>query len=60
MAKIKENVTLKLVTTKDGDVEEMSFLKGDEVTLVKTWNHFYLIKDKNGHYYNIRKEKLDA
>jgi hypothetical protein len=60
MATIKEDVTLKFQTTKDGDMEETTFSTGDSVDVVSTWDNFYLIKDKDGHFYNIPKSKLDA
>ena len=59
MATIKEDITLKFITTKDSDVEETSFSAGDEVELLETWDHYYLIKDDEGHHYSIPKDKLD-
>jgi hypothetical protein len=60
MATIKEDISLKFQTTKDGDIEETSFSSGDEVDVVSTWDAYYLIKDKDGHFYNIPKDKLNA
>lgn len=61
MATIKEDITLKLQTTKDGDIEETSFSAGDEVEVVETWKNagYVLIKDGDGHFYNIPADKLD-
>ena len=60
MATATDNFTLKLQTTKDGDVEEFNFRSGDEVTIVKAWDRFFLIKDKHGHYFNVPKDKIRA
>ena len=32
---------------------------GDEVEILETWEHHYLIKDDDGHYYNVPKDKVD-
>ena len=49
-------------TTVDGDMEETSFSSGDEVEVVQKWDEapFVLIKDDDGHFYNIPADKLDA
>lgn len=62
MATIKEDVTLKYQTTKDGDVEEVSFGAGDDVDVVQTWDNapYVLIKNSDGHYFNVPKDKIDA
>ena len=62
MATVKEDITLKYQTTKDGDIEETSFSAGDDVEMVQSWDNadFCLIKDDDGHFYNIPKDKLDA
>jgi len=59
MATINADITLKYQTTTDGDVEETSFSSGDEVVVVQTWETHYLIKDDDGHFYNIPKDKID-
>jgi len=61
MASIKEDITLKYQTTKDGDIEETSFSSGDSVDIVQKWDKapFVLIKDDDGHFYNIPSDKLD-
>ena len=59
MAIIKEDITLKFATTKDSDIEETAFSSGDEVDLIETWEHHILIRDDDGHFYNIPKDKLD-
>ena len=59
MATFNEDITLKLGTTKDGDIEETEFSSGDEVEILETWSNHYLIKDDDGHYYNVTKDKID-
>ncbi len=59
MATFNEDITLKFVTTKDSDIEETEFSSGDEVEILETWDHHFLIKDDEGHYYNVPKDKLD-
>lgn len=58
MATFKTDTTLQLVTTKEGTPEPVQFAAGQTVTIVQTWDNFYLVKDDNGHYYNVRKEKI--
>ena len=62
MATIKEDVVLKYRATVDDDVEETNFSAGDEVEMVQHWEEagYYLIKDDDGHFYNIPADKLDA
>ena len=60
MAKFKQDTTLKLITTKTGDIEEIKFSQGDTVSITQTWDKFYLVKDENGHYYNVPKERIEA
>ena len=52
-------MTLKLQTTTDADLEEVSFDEGAEVELVETWDNFYLIKDDEGNLYNVPRANLD-
>ena len=59
MATIKEDITLKYQTTKDGDMEETEFSAGDTVELIQARDNYYLFKDDDGHFYNIPKDKLD-
>lgn len=62
MATIKEDITLKLHTTVDSDIEETSFSSGDDVEVVERWDDagYVLIKDDDGHFYNIPADKLDG
>ncbi|MEE2960993.1 MAG: hypothetical protein VYA34_09635 [Myxococcota bacterium] len=59
MANFKTDTTLKFITTKDGDVEEAEFSAGDEIEILETWENHYLIKDDDGHYFNVDKGLLD-
>ena len=58
MATFNEDITLKLITTKDGDIEDVSFSSGDEIEILETWSNHYLVKDDDGHYYNVTKDKV--
>ncbi len=59
MAKIKRTLTAKLRPNKDADIEEITLQEGDEVKLVQTWEHFYLIKDADGHFINLPHDAID-
>ena len=58
MATMKDTVVLKYQTTKDGEIEETEFSAGSDVTIVQTWKNHYLIKDNDGHYFNVAKSHL--
>jgi hypothetical protein len=62
MATFTDDVTLKYQTTVDGDMEETTFSSGDEVDVVQKWDSapFVLIKDGDGHFYNVPADKIDA
>lgn len=60
MATVNEDFTAKYQTTKDADIEETGFSAGDEVEIVQTWDEYVLIKDDDGHLYNVPKDKIDA
>lgn len=59
MATIKHDLTVKFQTTKDGDVEQTHFKAGDAVTVVQIWERFVLIKDDEGHFYNVPKDAVE-
>jgi hypothetical protein len=59
MGRVKQDFVAKYQTVKDGDLEETRFSAGDSVHVVQTWQHHYLIKDKDGHFYNIKKELIE-
>lgn len=58
MATIARKIEAGLRTNKDSEVETVSFDAGDEVDVVKTWDHFYLVKDAEGHFYNLPKDAI--
>ena len=58
MAKAAIDFTAKLLTTKDGEIEDISFSAGDALTIIKEWQHHYLVKDSDGHFYNLTKDKV--
>lgn len=53
MATIARTLTAKLRPNKDSDIEEIILNEGDDVKLVQKWEHFYLIKDNEGHFINL-------
>lgn len=53
MAKINRKLVAKLRTNTDSEIESVTFEAGDEVRLVKTWDRFHLVKDADGHFYNL-------
>lgn len=56
MATIKTDSSVRYQTVRNGEIEEKRFHVGEDVHLVQTWEHHYLVKDRDGHYYNLRKE----
>lgn len=59
MATLSRDITVKFQTTKDGDVEETHFRTGDSIAIVQEWTHFFLIKDADGHFYNVPKDSIN-
>jgi hypothetical protein len=59
MATISREITVQFQTTREGDIEPTHFRVGDQVSLVQEWDRFYLIKDADGHFYNVPKDSLD-
>jgi hypothetical protein len=60
MAKVKEDFLAKFQTTKNGDIEEAEFKAGDEVTVVQAWEHHFLLKNKDGHFFTVKKDLVEA
>jgi hypothetical protein len=58
-ATIKQAVTAKYVTTRDGDIEERRFKEGEKVKLMQVWLERVLVKSTDGHYFNLRKEVVN-
>ena len=59
MAKCKIALTLKLQTNKQADVESRELKPGDTVTITHTFGEVVLIRDAEGHYYNVPKDKIE-
>lgn len=55
MAKLKQAVTLKHTSSMGSDTEEVAFEKGEEVTVLKEWTEFYLVKNSDGMLFNVEK-----
>lgn len=53
MATIARTLTVKLRPNKDSDIEETTLTAGEEVKVVQKWQHFFLIKDNEGHFINV-------
>ena len=60
MAKILRSLTAGLLTNTTADVEQVPFAEGDEVEIIKEWDHFWLVKDQSGHFYNLPKDAVQA
>lgn len=58
MATVKSDFSAKFQTNTDADIEATQFTSGEEVTVVQTWDNFFLIKDNDGHFYNVAKENI--
>ncbi len=59
MATVKVGFLAKLQTTRGADIEERRFSVGDEVSIIATWQDRFLIKDHEGHFYNVLKEYIE-
>ena len=60
MAKIKKPVTLKYQLTVDAEIHEATFAPGDPIQVVATWPQSLLVKGSDGHYYNVKKDKIES
>jgi len=60
MATIKQAITLKHQANLGEEVEKVAFAEGDEVTVLKRWDDFYLCKNDAGQLFNIPKGHVDA
>lgn len=59
MAQFKSDFVARFRTTLDEEIEETAFQTGDEVRVMATWKRHYLVKDDEGHFYNIPREFLE-
>ena len=53
MATITRTRTVKLRPNVDSDIEEITLQEGDTVKVVQKWDRFYLVKDAQGHFFNL-------
>lgn len=58
MANITRNLEAGLVTSKGAETETTAFTAGDEVEIIKEWQEFWLVKDQDGHFYNLPKDAV--
>ncbi len=59
MATIKHDFTAELLLNKHAEPESFAFKAGQSVDLMQTWDRHYLIKDADGHFFTVSKDKLD-
>jgi hypothetical protein len=59
MAKCLKDFTLKYQGNKSAPIEEVAFKKDMSVDIAEEWQHFYLIRDQNGRYYNVSKDWIE-
>jgi len=59
MAQFKNDFVARFRTSLDEDVEETAFVAGDEVRVMAIWKRHYLVKDDEGHFYNIPRELIE-
>ncbi len=59
MARCKTDLTLKLQLNKQAEIETRELKAGDPVTISQAFAAVYLIRDAEGHYYNVPKEKIE-
>ena len=59
MARLNSDFVARYQTTLDEEVEETAFEAGDEVRIMATWKHHYLVKDNEGHFYNIPRQLIE-
>jgi hypothetical protein len=58
MATLSQTITLAHQANLGEDVAEVEFSEGTEVTLLKEWEHHYLVKDAEGRLFNVPKDAL--
>jgi hypothetical protein len=52
---LREACTLKAQANLGEDVEEIEFDAGEELTVLKEWEHHYLVKNADGKLFNVEK-----
>ncbi|MCP3986122.1 MAG: hypothetical protein GY723_17195 [bacterium] len=58
MATLKQDSTLKHQANLGMEVEEVTFTAGEEITLLKEWSDYYLVKNDAGQMFNIPKDQV--
>lgn len=59
MAKLKQALTLKHTSSMGSETEDVAFEKGEEVSVLKEWTDFYLVKNSDGMLFNIEKALIE-
>lgn len=59
MAQLNRQMTLKLWPNKDADVEEIELGPHSAIDIVQEWDAYFLIKDADGHYFNVAKDAVN-
>lgn len=54
--RITQDVTLKFQPNLGEDVEEIDFAAGTEMAVLQEWEQAWLVKDDDGHLFNVKKE----
>ncbi len=60
MATVKDDFVAALLLNKHAELEQVQFQAGQDVEVMQTWDRFYLIKDADGHLFNVPKHNLDV
>jgi len=59
MPRITQDVTLLHRLQKSAEPLEVALAAGDQVSIMKEWEHHYLIRIADGKVFNIKKEYVD-
>jgi hypothetical protein len=59
MPTIKQAATLKHRSNLGEAVEDVTFAAGEPVTILKEWQHAYLVKNAAGQLFNVPKDLVD-
>lgn len=60
MPSITQDITLGHQPQKSASAEKISLPAGEEVTIVREFEHHYLVKTGEGKVFNVKKEFVDA
>jgi hypothetical protein len=53
---VKADATLKAQANLGEEIEDVEFSAGDELTVLKEWEHHYLVKNDDGKLFNVPKD----